>query len=160
MVIPFHRQTTDYTCGPASLQMVFEYFGKYISQKKLEDLLKTSKDAGTNHEALIGAATDNGFYCYVNNESTVHEIKHFLLMHLPVIIHYIEPSSQEGQYAVVSGLRSGKLVLNDPWNGKGFHLSERNFLKRWHDSKNVHKNWIMTVSKEDFNIGKQFLPKE
>src|SRR3989344_2417226 len=124
MNIPFYKQMTDYSCGPASLQMVFGYFGKYMNQQKLEDVLHTSPKDGTHHDALIQAATGNGLYCYINNESSLHEIKHFLLMDLPVLIHFIDPPSGEGHYAVVTGYKDGEVILNDPWNGKDFRLFE------------------------------------
>ncbi|MBI2577885.1 MAG: C39 family peptidase [Candidatus Wildermuthbacteria bacterium] len=159
MNIPFYKQMTDYSCGPASLQMVLEYFGKHVAQKTLGKIMDTSSKDGTNHKALIRAATKNGLYCYVNNESTLHEIKHFLCRDVPVLVHFIDPSGDDGHYAVAAGYKNGELILNDPWNGKGFRLSEMDFMARWHDPKNIYKNWVMAISKEKFSIGKQFLPK-
>jgi hypothetical protein len=33
--VPWYQQTNDWMCGPASLQMVFDYFGPYIDQREI-----------------------------------------------------------------------------------------------------------------------------
>ena len=159
MNIPFYKQLTDYNCGPASLQMVFDYFNKHVRQKILQQSLHASGTGGTTHGALIRKATREGFYCYVNNNSTLFEIKHFLSMDLPVIVHFVEPSDNEGHYAVVAGYKKGILLFNDPWNGKGFPMPEKAFVRRWHDGDHISKRWIMVLTKENLHLGKQYLPK-
>lgn len=158
--IPFHYQNKDYTCGPASLQMVFSFFGKYEEQGKLAKMMHTTSENGTCHSQLIDAAREEGFYCYVNNNSTIDEVKHFVSEGLPVVVHYKEPSDEEGHYAVISGYGKEFITFNDPWNGKNFRISEDNFISRWHDCLNNHAStkWVLVISKEDFHLGKQYLP--
>lgn len=155
---PFRYQKNVYTCGPAVLQMVFAYFRKRYSQKLLAHIARTTEEAGTDHSGMIRAATSAGFYSYVNDNSSFHEIAHFLAHGLPVIVNYIGPSDRDGHYAVIVGFNNRDVILNDPWNGKGFRISKRAFLRNWHDYKNVHKQWIMVIAKDNFAIGKQFLP--
>ncbi len=160
MKVPFRIQTTNYTCGPAVLQMVFEYFGLKVTQKELIETMQPTPESGTPHDRMISAATSHGFFCYVNNESDLSEVKFFLSHKLPVIAHFIEPSYEEGHYAVITAYRNKTLIFNDPWNGKNSRLSEKEFKERWCDEKSAHKNWIMVLSTEDFHLGKQFLPQE
>jgi ABC-type bacteriocin/lantibiotic exporter with double-glycine peptidase domain len=159
MNIPFHKQLNDYNCGPAAIQMVFDYFNNHIDQKILEKSLHTSRREGTTHGALIRKATREGFYCYVNNNSTLFEIKHFLSMGLPVVVNFVEPSNNEGHYAVVAGYKRKTLLFNDPWNGKGFPMLEKVFVRRWHGGDHISKRWIMVLAKENLRLGKQYLPK-
>ncbi len=107
---------------------------------------------------MIDVATKEGFYCYVNSHSTWYEIKNYISLGLPVIVDFIEPTSDEGHYAVVIACTSHHLVLHDPWNGKNFKISQKYFLKCWHDPLTHSHGWIMVIAKEDFQLGKQYLP--
>ena len=104
--IPFYKQDTDHTCGPASLQMVLSFLGDFKSEKKLSEEAHTNHDAGTRHDAMIETARKEGFYCYVNNDSSWDEVNNFISEGLPVIIHFVEPQSGENHYAVVVGLET------------------------------------------------------
>jgi len=159
--VPFYKQDSDYTCGPTSLQMVFQFLGKFKSEATLAKEAQTDAEDGTTHAGMIDAARKGGFYCYANNESSVEEIKSFLKNGLPAIVHFNEPSSDTGHYSVIVGAEKGNFILNDPWNGRNFKIDENDFLKRWYgaEHKNIHKKWIMVLSKDDFNLGKQYLPK-
>lgn len=153
--VRFFRQHTSYSCGPASLKMVFDFFNLHEKEDLIMKQAKTTK-AGTSHKNLIQAVRKNGFNCYVHDNSSINELKHFISRNLPVIVNYIEPSSDEGHYAVVIGYTNSSLILNDPWNGRNFRISQNNFLKRWTDKgkNNLYKNWLMVLSKKDFVTGK------
>ena len=157
MHVPFFHQINEYTCGPASLEMIFEYFGKHMTQEVLAKKLATNESIGTTHEKMIEVATKNGFYCYVNNHSTISEIRYFLSLNLPVIVHFMDPEG-DPHYAIIVSHKNSCLVFNDPWSGKETRLSDVDFTKRWHDEKNVYKRWIMTLSKQEFSLGKQYFP--
>ena len=159
--VPFYKQEADYTCGPASLQMVLSFLGIHKSEYELIKQARTSKKGGTRHKWMIDVARKEGFYCYVNNNSTLEEIRHFINLELPVIINYIEPTNNEGHYAVVIGFEGGEIIMNDPWNGVGFRMMVDDFLPRWHgESPSIkNKRWMMVISKDDFGLGRQYLPK-
>lgn len=158
--IPFYKQDTDHTCGPTSLQMVLSFLGDFKSEKSLSEEAHTNHDVGTKHNAMIETARKEGFYCYVNNDSSWDEIKKFITKGLPSIIHFAEPQSEEEHYAVVVGFEKNKIILNDPWNGKNFKMKKKEFLARWSGSQGNHKykKWIMVISKNDFELGKQYFP--
>ncbi len=155
--LPYFHQRTDHTCGPACLKMIFAFFGLKLSEKKIVELTKTNF-AGTNHAPIIKTARKEGFYCYVHDNSTINQIKHFIELDLPIIINYIEPSDNEGHYAIIVGYKKNSLVFDDPWNGRNFILPNKKFEKRWRDSKNKYKKWILVLSKNKFSIGKQYNP--
>lgn len=156
LLIPFFKQKTSYTCGPTALEMVFSFFGKKLTQSQLAEEGHTNKNFGTSHKDMINTACKEGFFCYVNENSSIEEIKHLLSVKLPVIIDFTE--SGEGHYSVVSGISSRKIILNDPWEGKNTTLSIKNFTDRWHDNLTKSKGWIMALSKECFKLGKQYFP--
>ena len=158
--IPFYQQDTDHTCGPVSLQMVLSFLGDFKSEKSLSEEAHTNHDVGTKHNAMIETARKEGFYCYVNNDSSWEGIENFLAEGLPVIIHFAEPQAEEEHYAVVVGLLKGEIILNDPYNGKNFKMKKKEFLSRWHgiQGNNKYDRWIMVISKSDFGMGKQYFP--
>lgn len=139
--------------------MVFRFYGKVFSEKDLMKKLKTNKDIGTQHQAMIDLAREEGFYVYVNNESSFEEIEFLLEKNLPVIVNFIEPDSDEGHYAVVIGINDEKIILDNPWNSKNHKLDWDDFQKRWHNEKGNSKRWLMVVSNEYCHLGKQYLPK-
>lgn len=157
--VPYHRQRNSYTCGPASLQMVFEFFKVPETQKHLSKAAHTNDAVGTLHEAMISLARQHGFYCYVHNNSNMAEIEHFVANGLPVIIDFLEPTSDEGHYAVVVGLTPEQITFNDPWNGRHWQLTRAEFDKRWHDATRGQPRWIMVLNSGPFAVGKQFAPK-
>lgn len=160
--IPFYKQDKTYTCEPTALQMVFSLLGKFKSEVHLAQEAGTNKKDGTSHEGMINTALQEKFYCYVNEGSSLDEVKFFLNLGFPVIVDYTEPSGEEGHYAVVSGHQDGHIILNDPWNGKDFKLTDKDFVSRWYDHHqkgNRCERWIMVISRDGINIGKQYIPR-
>ncbi len=143
--IPYHKQKNSYYCGPAALQMVFEYFGRRASQSAIARQAKTNSKIGTTNKNMIRVARQRGFSVCVKNDSTFFEISRFFKKGLPIIVKFIEPSVKVPHFAVVSGLASRHIILNDPWNGKNFKLSRSEFLKHWHDEDKADKKWLMAL---------------
>ncbi len=159
LAIPYHKQSEEHTCGPAVLQMAFEYFGYLRPQHELVEHTATSPETGTNTALMVKAATEHGFYCYVNTHSSLREIRYFLKQELPVIVNFIEPSSDSGHFAVVSGLTPFSILLNDPWNGKNFRMSRKQFLARWYSEHQIEDvAWLMVLSRSAFPMGIQHSP--
>lgn len=157
--VPYYKQDKVYTCGPASLKMVLGFFGKILKERTLVRHLGTTKD-GTSHKELINFARRKGFYCYVHEGASLHQLKHFIDVGLPAIVNYIEPSEDEGHYSVVVGHRNGNIIMHDPWNGEKFMIKEEDFKHRWHDHHRTFNcsGWILVLSKKRFSIGREFNP--
>lgn len=162
--LPYFRQKTNFMCGPASLQMMMSFLGEHKTQdeivKKAGTSKKKLKEAGMNNGDLIKAGRLAGFYVYANEDALLAEIKYFIDLKMPVLVNYREPSENDGHFAVVAGYDwpEKKLILNDPWNGKNFIISEKSFLNRWHGSYQGHTRWLMVLSNKPFSLGKQFMP--
>jgi predicted double-glycine peptidase len=160
MKIPFFKQDVNYSCGPAVIQMVLKFYGKFFSEEELMKRLKTNKNIGTRHEDMIDVTTKEGFYVYSNNGSSFQEIDLFLKEKKPIVVNFIEPNDNEGHYSVVVGLNDEDIILNDPWNGPNFKMKKTDFEKRWFSEDGRNNKWIMVVSDKDFALGKQYLPKK
>lgn len=138
--------------------MAMAFLGRRKGERRLAREAHTDASRGTRHQGMIETACAEGFHCYVNSDSTVEEVKHFLSLGLPVVVDFTEPSGGEGHYSVVSGYKNGRLSLSDPWNGRNTKLSVRDFERRWHDSLTRSRGWMMALSVKDFGLGKQYHP--
>lgn len=154
----FFKQDTGYSCGPAVMQMILCFYGKMFSEDTLVEKLKTKKGDGTKHQPMIDLACEEGLFVYVNNESSLFEIQSFLKRRIPVAVHFIEPSCDEGHYAVVVGMKDDDVILHDPWNGEGFMMNVRDFDKRWYSEDGTYRRWMMAVSDTDMHMGRCYLP--
>lgn len=161
--IPYHRQDTSYTCGPASLQMLLHHFnGVYPSESELARRLHTSNKAerdGTSHSELIRVLREEGLNVYVDNEASFGTLEAILKIGVPALVHYIEPEGDVGHYAVAVGIDTQRVYLNDPWHGSGFSLLREEFLDRWHDGKGVFTRWLLAASPEPIFSGAHYSPK-
>jgi len=138
--------------------MVFKYFGITRSEDDLIRQLGTKKDTGTEHQPPIDAVLEEGLHCYVNNDSSFDEIKYFLGLKLPVIVNFIEPTNDDGHFAVVVEINSDDIILNDPWNGKDFSLPLAEFERRWISGHGTYRKWIAAISAAEITQGKQYHP--
>jgi predicted double-glycine peptidase len=157
--VPYFKQDTVYSCGVASLQMALDFFGVFESEEKLAKEAHTNREDGTTYKWMIEVATKKGFYCYVNNESSLEEIGYFLEQKLPVLVRFIEPSNNEDHYSIITGIQKEQIVMNDPWNGAGFRMGYEDFSGRWHSADGSHVRWMMVLSKEKIPLGRQFMPQ-
>jgi len=157
MRVPFFKQHTSYTCGPACMKMIMKYFGKNFTEKHLKKFMKTLKKDGTEHFGMINCAVKKGFYCYVHKNAGINQIKHYIDLKLPVIVNFIAPDG-EGHYAVVVAYDKNNLILNDPYFGKKTITKIKQFEKKWHSKYNKSRRWIMVLSRKDFDLGREYNP--
>ena len=150
MKVPFFKQHTDYTCGPACMKMVMKYFGKEFTEEHLKKLMKTKKKDGTEHSALVNCTEKKGFNYRVHKNSTINQIKYYIDKELPVIINFIAPDGN-GHYAVVTEYKKDKLILNDPYYGKKTEIKNNDLEKKWHSEGKKTKRWMIVLSKKDFD---------
>jgi len=157
--VPYFKQSTPFSCGPAALKMMLHLFGVEKTEEELSVRLKTNTDIGTLHADMIRVAQEEGFYVFENDDSSVVEISGLLKHRIPVIVHFVEPSENDNHYAVVVGLDDEHLMLNDPWNGEKITMEIDDFIERWSSEKQSEDNWLMAISKEPFSLGRQYDPK-
>lgn len=143
--IPYHKQETEDDCGPASLQMVFEFLGSKISQKELAERLGTGKEIWASNERMEEIAREEKFYTSMQSGSSLEMIGNFIQRGIPVIVNFIEPEG-DGHFAPVVGLNEKEIFLNDPWHGEHYVLSLDYFLKHWHSFEGDRKEWLLAIS--------------
>ncbi|HMF30098.1 MAG TPA: C39 family peptidase, partial [Candidatus Lokiarchaeia archaeon] len=143
--MPFYYQTTDYYCGDACLEMVFNYYGENISQKEIAKVARTVSPDGTwqddmrraTHFSELSTSQGNdtpgnitgytlrkyGYVAYEQQFSDARNVTQMIDAGYPVIIlvYYNYPSNQYGHFRVVTGYIAAAngtiedFIFNDPW---------------------------------------------
>lgn len=130
-------------CGPASLKIVFDYYGVEKSEQEIARLAGTTQDLGTDDEGIKKAAENLGFKVEIKNEASFEDIQDWLDKKVPVIVNwftrgridYSEEDVPDGHYSIVVGLDDEFIYLQDPEIGKLRRITRDNFMKVWFDFK-------------------------
>ncbi|MFA6408398.1 MAG: peptidase C39 family protein [Candidatus Paceibacterota bacterium] len=153
MLVPYYKQKTDYTCGPACLKMVFEYLGKKeVTKEELGVLVKTHPERGTSTDDMRLAVIEHGLFYSEKKEASLEDIRSFIARDIPVIVDFIEPEDEDRHFAVVVGIDTERITLNDPWHGEGFTMPVDDFEKRWGSPKNRYPKWLMAISRKEEDL--------
>lgn len=128
-------------CGPASLKMIFDYYGISKTEEELAKLCGITADLGTNDQSLKKAAEKLGFEVKIKHFSSLEDIKEWLDKKVPVIVDwftrgrtdYDESEVADGHYSVVVGLDEEFIYLQDPELGKLRKIKREDFMRVWFD---------------------------
>lgn len=142
IAVPFHYQEKEYYCGPACLEMVFDYYGEDINQTEIADV------AGTVGAPYYSTFTDElrraahfsnistsigdelpdinitgytlrslGYAAFESNGMTIEDLKHYVDMDKPLILlMWYSEYHRSGHYRVLTGYNATHFFLHDPWN--------------------------------------------
>lgn len=150
---PFYRQQKDYTCGPVAVMMVLRHFGFAAGRTSLRRALATTEEDGTARLNIVRFLRGRGLAVHVHAGATVGELRAFLGAGIPVIVNYREPDDNIGHYAVVVGVSGGRVVLNDPYHGRGFSVTVRVFAARWRGGNaRAGRRWMAAVARNKAEI--------
>jgi len=140
-VKPFQETLHQSMCGPASLKMVFDYYGIEKSELELAKLAGTTDDLGTDDQGIKKAAEELGFKVEIKNNSTFKDIQGWLDKKVPVIVNwftrgradYEDSEVADGHYSVVVRLDQEFIYIQDPEIGKLRKIEKEDFMKVWFD---------------------------
>ena len=136
--VPFYYQVKTYYCGPAALQMVFDYFGENISQFEIAEVARTVPYVTYTDELRRAAHFSNistsmgsemienitgytarklGYGAFEMGGMTIDDLKALIDSGFPVILlmRWI-PGEPYGHYRVAVGYNATHVFLHDPWN--------------------------------------------
>ncbi|MDD5026358.1 MAG: peptidase C39 family protein [Candidatus Peribacteraceae bacterium] len=149
--VPYFRQHTDYTCGPACVRMVLALHGKRVKERTLARSLKTNARHGTNYSAITALGRRIGFRFLTSSRATWRSVLTQIRHERPVLVCFIEPTSDESHYALVTGYQREKVLLHDPWNGKYFRMPLKDFKRRWlgYGTRSEKWGWMAVCEKKE-----------
>ncbi|UCE96734.1 MAG: C39 family peptidase [Candidatus Bathyarchaeota archaeon] len=142
--VPFHYQATDYYCGPACAEMVFDYYGEDISQFEIADVARTDPEyMGTYTVDMVRAGHFSNQSTSVGNEQpgsitgyslrkigyasferwdlTINDLKTLINGGYPVILlMWYGPTHGSGHYRVAIDYNETHMIVHDPWPAIGW----------------------------------------
>ena len=149
--IPYHKQKTEWTCGPASMRMVLDSLGIKKSEKELIKLLDTNEIQGTLHKSFPELAEKfNLNYIVGRKNSTLEQLDNLQEQDYRIIVSYFIPEDNFHHYAVLKEVDPKKIHLLDPWFGENTEYSIDNFNRNWHDLLEKYdkdKKWFFGIKK-------------
>ena len=137
----YHVFQTFNNCGPASLSMIFSYYGINKSQKELGQELRPyqnprgdNDDKSVTLEELSRKSEEYGFVAYYRPNGNIELLKLFIAYDIPVIVKTLTKENEDiGHYRVVKGYNdtTGEIIYDDSFQGKNLKLSYESFNKIW-----------------------------
>jgi uncharacterized protein YvpB len=158
--LPLVKQTTDYTCGVASLRSVLLYYGEEYGERELAKILKADPVKGTGYQAILKFSNrrfadpdKRNFKMRKRTGMTIDDLKEQIDGGRPVIIliqAWAKPGVnwgkewKEGHYVVVVGYDKENIYLMDPaLIGHYAFIPIGEFLVRWHDVDDFAKERLI-----------------
>ncbi|MDD5627001.1 MAG: C39 family peptidase [Patescibacteria group bacterium] len=140
-------------CGPASLKILFSYYGINKTEKELAKMIGWDKDLGVDDKGIKQVAETLGFKVKIKNNSSFGDIENWLNKGVPVIVDwftrgrsdYPDSETADGHYSVVAGLDNKFIYLQDPEIGKIRKIKRYDFMRVWFDFKGdyIQKNKLI-----------------
>lgn len=143
--VPLMRQSTDYTCGVASLQAILAYYGQDVREDTLSKILKANHKYGTRYNNIAKYAESRGIPVRIQKGMSVQQLQSEINAGHPVLcliqawadkgIHTDYASDwNDGHYVVAVGFENERIVFMDPSTAAHYaYITVPDFEKRWHD---------------------------
>ncbi|HJX05934.1 MAG TPA: cysteine peptidase family C39 domain-containing protein [Candidatus Nanoarchaeia archaeon] len=141
-----HRQSTTYSCGPASLKIIFKSYGDKFSEKKLIQETNTSPKEGMFQEECMDFCKEHGYSYFCKYNSCLRDLLRLLQKGFPVLVLY--QAWGGGHYSIIYGFKNNRFLLSDPAKDGGYRTIRKDlFLKRWwhEDYGKKRHRWLMVV---------------
>ena len=119
-------------CGPASLQMVLEYYGKIKTEKELKKKTRATYFNGTKPEEIVKVARKFGLKAKYSKNNSIKDLRYAIMRKNPPIISWFSPDSGS-HFSVVIGFEKNEIIIADPDIGKIRKMNIKDFSDRWLD---------------------------
>lgn len=148
--MPYFKQESWYTCGPACLRMVLSFFGIARTEAEVMKECDTT-ELGTTTAKISTAAYKFDLKSSPLKNANLDDIKNDLRKGRPVIV-LIDPSylyggiSGFGHFIVIVGFSDEEIIYHDPdaSEGKYLHINYEVFQNSW----KATRCWMISMEKE------------
>jgi ABC-type bacteriocin/lantibiotic exporter with double-glycine peptidase domain len=146
---PF-RQTPG-LCGPASLKILLDHYGREYSEEELSELCDATADKGTNHSGLVKAVREIGEDPLVKDGATVEELRELVEKEIPVIVGWYSAYGEpDDHYSVVYDVTDTHISMMDPERDEGtVSMPIEEFEKVWYDFEGADdarvEHWMIAI---------------
>lgn len=138
---PFQETLHQNMCGPATLKMIFDYYGIEKSETEITKMCGAKEGLGVDGKGIKQAAESLGLKVEIKNNSTFEDIQYWLNKKVPIIVNwftrgradYDDSEVADGHYSPVVGLDDENIYIQDPEIGKLRKINRDDFMKVWFD---------------------------
>jgi parallel beta-helix repeat protein len=174
--IPYHWQLEHYYCGPAALEMLFDFYGPDIPQTEIADAARTAPD-GTYTGDMIRAthfsnlSTSTGKEIPETNITgyTARKFGYAAFQYAPMTINDLKTLITTGNptivlttwhFRVAVGYDNTTITFQDPYYGQMFKMTYQQFNTDWDYSGHwglFIKPWQISIpTQENISRGELF----
>ena len=142
--VPYIMQKAEH-CGPATLAMIFNFWGMNITQDEIAQEIYSPELKGTLSIEMVLYAVQKGFEAEMYNGS-LQDLKNRIKAGFPLIVSHREnEESKRVHYLVVWGFNDDKkIVYVHSGVRENLSMDYRTFLKYWGWAENltffIHRN--------------------
>ncbi|VVB97255.1 Peptidase_C39 like family protein [uncultured archaeon] len=148
--VPYFKQESWYTCGPACLRMALAYLGIIKTEKEVTEACGTT-ELGTTSTQIPATFQKYGIKASSVKNANIEDLKQEINEGRPVIV-LIDPSyiyggvGGFGHFIVIVGFKEDEVTYHDPDepNGEYMKCELKAFLMAW----NATKCWMIKLDKE------------
>lgn len=130
MILPYHRQETDYTCGPAAMRAALLFHGVSVPESILSRWCGSSEKDGTHEDEMLRVM--RLFYpkSHAKRRFGIRGLQDALKHDHPCIV-LIGTHKPWSHYLCVEEVHAKSVYVLDPWDGRHTMLERREFNARW-----------------------------
>ena len=141
--VKLRKQRKAYTCGPASLRIIFYYYGHRVSEQELVDFAEIDEN-GTSEYQMRQLAHKYKFSFYGHANGHLKDVSKYIEKGIPILICYQDYGKidgNSGHYAVLTSVDKDWVEIADPANHNGTPIAhskrmmKNNFLYRWFEDE-------------------------
>lgn len=159
-----YQQTTSYTCGPAALITLLQYYGRDGKELEIADEAGCTKGRGTTPQGMVGWLESHGFDVAWGEQGSLDLIRKNLERKVPTLVEWIDYG---GHWVLAVGYddkgtetdRDDVIYFADPADGHDgtrdglTSFNARRFNAMWFDAflfdKPMFKVYITAVPKAE-----------
>jgi parallel beta-helix repeat protein len=145
--VPYHSQIKSYYCGPAALEMVFDFYGPDIPQTEIADVARTAPGGTYTCDMIRAAQFSNlstsvgremqqknitgytarklGYASFERGGMTIDDLKSLVLAGYPIIV------LTTWHFRVVVGYDSNHIIFQDSLHGPMHKMTYSDFNTDW-----------------------------
>lgn len=140
-----YQQTTEYTCGPATVLSLMKYFGKQGDEMTIAAEMGTSSMVGTTPEQMTTWLNNNGFDASWHQDGSLEMLQSNLRNNIPTLVEW---SDWGGHWVLVTGydvrdtndVMDDVIIFADPYDRHDDHrdgitwFNAQRFYYMWYDA--------------------------
>lgn len=133
LTLDHHKQTTDYTCGPATVLSFLAYHDKKLSsrftEKRLANILRTCSKVGTAPHQLYQCLQQTGKNFNLLQKASLKDLENSINQEHPAIVLWYDIN--DWHWSTVVGYDKESIILLDPYLHEGFNLIDKHTFNQY-----------------------------